>query len=114
MADKKKRVAERPPRRTTLEKNRLIIHFRKIHEVLPTINGLVGHFADAHIDNFDHLTADSDEVLGGARARIIVSGCAGSNDWSATLDDLGLDSLIFQSCVEHGVEKAGYVPPPDI
>ncbi len=59
-------------------------------------------------------SAAAPDVLGGARARSIVSGCARSTAWTATLNELALDTLIFRNCVASGVDTAGYVPPPNI
>lgn len=58
------------------------------------------------------LADGTDDVLGGAGARAIVSGCAGSTSWLSTLGDFGLNPLIFRECVRSGVDEAGYVPPP--
>lgn len=51
------------------------------------------------------------DVLGTARARAIVSNCAQSTAWQATLAELGLNPLIFRNCVASGVDNAGFVPP---
>jgi hypothetical protein len=98
------------PATAELAPNQLTIKFDHPHHVLPKLIELAGHFAESHVDLLSEVGPTAD-VLGGARARVIVSNCAHSTAWSATLSDLGLNPLIFRNCVVKGVDDAGYVAP---
>lgn len=56
--------------------------------------------------------SDTEDVLGPESATSIVTECAfGQQDTSKKLSDiLGLNTVIFQSCVRKGVTDAGYRP----
>lgn len=97
-----------------LKPNELKISFDHPDQILPKLMELAQHFAGAPADLLLQPTAPAvaADVLGGARARLIVSSCAQSTAWTATLNDLGLSPLIFRNCVAAGVSNAGYVPPP--
>jgi hypothetical protein len=59
----------------------------------------------------DYLSTDDIDVLGPERAIAIVTTCANDKDLSKKLSDIpGLDPVVFESCVETGVIKAGYKP----
>ena len=92
-----------------LFENELVIRFESRHELLPKLIAVAAHIGESHAAFLTQpgVTAD---VLGGSRARIIVSGCAKSNAWQMTLGELGLNLLIFRSCVHNGIDQAGYVP----
>jgi hypothetical protein len=95
---------------TELGPNELKIKFDHPHQVLPKLLELAQHFSDAHLDLLSQPGIAAD-VLGGARARLIVSNCAQSTAWGATLADLALNPLIFRNCVASSVDQAGYIPP---
>lgn len=107
-ANKKKRKASP----IELGDNELRIRFGHPAEVLPQLLVLADHFNEEHTGLLEENVAD--DVLGGARARIIVSGCARSTAWLTSLGELGLNPAIFRSCVASGVDRAGYVPPEHI
>jgi hypothetical protein len=96
--------------RAELGPNELIIKFDHPHQILPKLLELARHFSDAHLELLTQPGVATD-VLGGARARLIVSNCAHSTAWGATLSELALNPLIFRNCVASGVSQAGYVPP---
>lgn len=96
-----------------LKENELVIKFDNRHQILPRLIELARHSSESHL-SFLTQPGVTEDVLGGTRARIIVSTCAGSTAWTATLGDLGLNPLIFRSCVAAGVDQAGYVPPANI
>lgn len=91
-----------------LESNALTIKFDRPDQVLPKLLELAKHFSE--VDVAAEAPAEAD-VLGGARARIIVSQCAGSTAWQATLAELALNPLIFRNCVASAVDAAGFVVP---
>lgn len=93
--------------------NELRIKFDHPDQILPKLIELAHELSETH-DALLPETAVAVEVdvLGAARARLIVSSCAQSTAWGATLGELGLNPLIFRNCVANGVDQAGYVPPP--
>lgn len=116
MAKKKSRRArttKSQPASVVLKPNELTIKYDHPHQVLPKLLEVAQHFSEHHVDLLSEVGPTAD-VLGGARARIIVSNCAHSTSWGSTLDELGLNPLIFRNCVAAGVSAAGYVPPDDI
>lgn len=96
-----------------LTPNELKIRFEHPSQILPKLLELAQQLSETH-DEFliQPATAVEVDVLGATRARLIVSGCAQSTAWGATLAELGLNPLIFRNCVAAGVDAAGYVPPP--
>jgi len=98
------------PATTELRPNELRIKFDHPLQVLPKLLEVAQHFADNHVDLLSE-AGPTDDVLGGARARLIVSNCAHSTAWDSTISQLGLNPLIFRNCVEAGVDGAGYVAP---
>ena len=117
MEKKKKvhRVRDPKPQAASaiLGPNQLTVKFDHPHQVLPKLLELAQHFSDSHVDVLTDV-GPSEDVLGGARARIIVSNCAHSTSWGSTLAELGLNTLIFRNCVAGGIDAAGYVSPDDI
>jgi hypothetical protein len=93
-----------------LSTNELTIKFDHPHQILPKLLELASHFSEANAEFIAALPA-AEDVLGAARARLIVSQCAQSTAWGATLGELGLNPLIFRNCVASGVDQAGYQPP---
>jgi hypothetical protein len=93
--------------------NELRIKFDHPHQVLPKLLELAHGLSEAHLDLLSQSVAAQD-VLGAVEAMQIVSGCAQSDAWTATLSELGLEPLIFRNCVADGVDNAGYVPPDNI
>lgn len=98
------------PATAELRPNELRIKFDHPHQVLPKLLEVAHHFADSHVDLLSE-AGPTDDVLGGARARLIVSNCAHSTAWGSTISELGLNPLIFRNCVAAGVDAAGYVAP---
>ena len=94
--------------------NEINIRFHHPHQVLPKLLELAQHFSQDHINQLASLAPAAQDILGEARASIIVSNCAHSTAWLATLADLGLNPLIFRNCVSAGVSNAGYRPPSNI
>lgn len=107
------RTIKSQPASVGLRPNELTIKFDHPHQVLPKLLELAQHFSDHHVDLLTEV-GPTEDVLGGGRARIIVSNCAHSTSWGSTLSELGLNPLIFRNCVAAGVNAAGYVPPDDI
>jgi hypothetical protein len=105
----KKRKAAMPvkPVKVTRTSKTVTISFSRPEEVLPHLLSLASDFAGKHLDKA-WFTTDTDDVLGTAAARDIVSSCANSDCWNCTLSDLKLDSNLFQSCVFDGVQNKGY------
>lgn len=112
-ASEKARSIKLQPASVELKPNELIIRFDHPHQVLPKLLELAHHFSESYIDLLSESVPTVD-VLGGARARLIVSFCAHSTAWTATIAELGLNPLIFRNCVAAGVNNAGYVPPTNI
>jgi hypothetical protein len=88
--------------------NAVTISYSDPAQVLPHLLSLASSFAGQHFDSAN-FTADDDDVLGTVAARQIVSNCANSDCWNCALNDLKLDSNVFQSGVFDGVEAAGYL-----
>jgi hypothetical protein len=114
MAKKKKagtaRTIKSQPASVELGPKQLTIKFDHPHQLLPKLLEVAHHFADGHVDLLIEV-GPSEDVLGGGRARLIVSNCAHSTSWGSTLSELGLNPLIFRDCVTAGVDAAGYVAP---
>jgi hypothetical protein len=117
---KKARTTQRQPASVELGSNEIKIKFDHPHQVLPKLLELAHYFSEAQVDALAETSlpatavAAAGDVLGGARARIIVSSCTHSTAFLATLADLGLNPLIFRNCVALGVNNAGFVPPSNI
>lgn len=96
-----------------LKPNELKIKFDNPNQILPKLLELAQQLSEApgHL-LLEPAAAVEVDVLGAARARLIVSSCAQSTAWGATLAELGLNPLIFRNCVATRVDDAGYVPPP--
>lgn len=98
---------------TELMPNELRIKFDHPDQLLPGLLELAKSLSETHeAVLLNEAVALEVDVLGAARARLIVSSCAQSTAWGATLSDLLLNPLIFRNCVANGVDQAGYVPPP--
>jgi hypothetical protein len=110
---KKSLSAERRQSTTELKPNELTVKFDHPSQILPKLLELAQQLSeDPHNLLIQPATTVEVDVLGAARARLIVSACAQSTAWGATLGELGLDPLIFRDCVSERVDQAGYVPPP--
>lgn len=101
----KKRQAPASRAKIRLSPGRLTISYDHPNQILPTLLDVSNHFAEQHIESLRGLT---DNVLGTARAQIIVSGCAGSTCWSCTLSDVQAPPNLFQTCVFNHVKSAGF------
>ena len=89
--------------RVELYEKELTIKFDDPKQLLAKLVEATEQFAGAPT-----LAAD---VLGAARARLIVSQCAQSTAWGSTVGELGLNPLLFRNCVASGVDQAGFQPP---
>jgi hypothetical protein len=110
---RKTKASRRDSATVELRPNEIKIRYDHPRQVLPKLLELARHFSDDHQDVLARIET-ADGVLGGAMARVIVSGCANSNAWDATLSELGLSRPVFRDCVVGGVDRAGYVSPDDI
>jgi hypothetical protein len=88
-----------------LSPGRLTVSYDHPNQILPTLLDVSSHFAAEHIASVQGIAVD---VLGTARAQVIVSGCANSTCWSCTLGDIGLSLDLFQTCVFNHVSDAGF------
>jgi hypothetical protein len=107
-SSKKSQHSEPGSAAAELKPNELLIKFDHPSQILPKLLELAHHFSPP----LEAAAPADADVLGGARARLIVSSCAHSTAWGATLSDLALNPVIFRNCVAAGVKGAGYVPPP--
>ncbi|HLM02333.1 MAG TPA: hypothetical protein VK400_14875 [Pyrinomonadaceae bacterium] len=107
-----------PQQWVEFKKNELVIKFDNEHQILPKLLELAQHFSESQTDFASRsgafAAAIAQNVLGGARARQIVSNCGQSTAWGATLAQLALNPLIFRQCVATRVNQAGYIPPANI
>ena len=94
--------------------NELIIKFDKPPEILSRLLESLQNVNEPAFKLFSQPATATEDVLGSAKAREIVSGCAGSSAWGMTIGELVLNPLIFRNCVASGVDDAGYIPPEDI
>lgn len=88
-----------------LSPGRLTVSYDHPNQILPTLLEVSRHFAAQHIASPEGIAGD---VLGTARAQVIVSGCANSTCWSCTVGDIGVSPDIFQTCVFNHVTAAGF------
>jgi hypothetical protein len=91
--------------------NELRIRFDHPNEVLPQLLALAEHFSEEHTSS---LAENVENLLGGARARVIVANCTRSTAWLATLGELFLNLAVFRTCIASSVNAAGFVPPINI
>jgi hypothetical protein len=99
----KKQMAGRA--KVQLGPGRVTVSYAHPNQILPTLLEVSGHFAAQHIASPEGIATD---VLGTARAQIIVSGCANSTCWSCTLGDIGVSLDLFRTCVFNHVSDAGF------
>jgi hypothetical protein len=128
MPAKKTKPARKPVRKIKLAPQQLTVKYADTHDLLDKLQSLSQSITRLHshalksvaatipgIANPQQrlkLAADAD-VLGPSTAFDIVTQCAGETDVNKQLGDIpGLDSAIFQSCVQSGVARAGYKPLP--
>jgi hypothetical protein len=112
-SSKKSLAGEKQKATSELGPNELRIRFDHPDQILPMLLELAQQLSEPHSSLLPLTTIAADvDVLGATRARLIVSSCAQSTAWTATLAELGLNPLIFRNCVANGVDNAGFVPPP--
>jgi hypothetical protein len=110
MDKKKTRKATGRSGASELRGNELRIRFDHPRQLLSKVLQIAQALGD-DLSEVRGIAPDADDVLGAVRARIIVSHCAASTAWLATLGDLGLNPLIFRNCVAEGVDQAGFQAP---
>jgi hypothetical protein len=83
----------------------LTVTYDHPNQILPALLEVSSHFASQQIASPAGMASN---VLGTARAQVIVSGCANSTSWSCTLGDIGVSLDLFQACVFDHVTGAGF------
>lgn len=125
-------VKKRPPKRKAgavkISPKQLTVQYSDTHDLLDKLlnvsqslsrlhsHALLSRSASAESDANPRKylgSAADEDALGPSAAYRIVSDCAGESDVMKKLGDIpGLDCAIFQSCVQTGVTKLGYVCNP--
>ena len=88
-----------------LSPGRLTVTYDHPNQILPTLLEVSSHFASQQIASPAGMASN---VLGTARAQVIVSGCANSTCWTCPLGDIGVSLDLFQTCVFNHVTAAGF------